>query len=218
MLAFAFVGSAGILFLTLLAAPDGKNVDEAVRTVFERGGYQSELPGYRPDETAVDPSELESALRRQLERPETIARRNAIGAAVLWILGIAFAAIALFWLYHVWSERHAAALASRGKRAAVTAPAAGPGPAPVPDAERLAGEGLYGEAVHAVLIAVLARFGPRVRPAWTAREAARAIGRRELAGLVELVEVILFGGRPATREDYERALALQRACVAGGDA
>jgi hypothetical protein len=205
---------AGILILTLLAAPDGKTVDEAVRAIYEGGEFQSELPGYQAAPASSGP-DIDIDLDRDLS-PITTAQRNTVGAAVLWILASVFLAIALFWLFHVWSERRRLVLAAHGGAAVVRAPGAAPGPAPVPDSERLAGEGLYGEAVHAILLAVLARFAARLHPAWTAREASRAIGRKELAGLVELVEVTLFGGREATRADYERALKLQRAC--GGEA
>jgi hypothetical protein len=209
---------AGVVFLTLLAAPDGETVDEAVRAVYERGEYQSDLPGLKANRQGRDGPDIDLDLQGELDLPPvTGEQRRTVGSAVLWILAFVFSAIALFWLFHVWTERRRAALAAPSG-AVVKTPDAGRAPAPIPDAERLAGEGRYAEAIHAILLAVLARFASRLRPAWTAREASRAIGRKELRGLVQLVEVTLFGGRTATREDYERALALQRACVAGGKA
>jgi hypothetical protein len=106
-----------------------------------------------------------------------------------------------------------------GPKPAGAAPAApGPGDAPGPpgeDAEALAAEGRYSDAIHALLLGVLARRGG-LHPAWTSREALKRLrleptGREALGEIVALVERTLFGGLPATRADYESARARREA-------
>lgn len=81
------------------------------------------------------------------------------------------------------------------------------------DASRLASEGRYAEAVHALLLAAIRHFAERsrtaIQPSRTSRELVRTLplgpdARAELAELVRTVELSLFGGAPVGAEDYER--------------
>lgn len=88
-----------------------------------------------------------------------------------------------------------------------------PGRPPALDqADRLAGEGAFGEALHLLLLYGLAALGPRSVPAFspalTSREIARqarlAEDRRQaLLALIGRVERAWFGGRPAGDADYQ---------------
>ena len=74
-------------------------------------------------------------------------------------------------------------------------------------ADDLAAEGCYAEAVHALLLAVLAvpRLGDRGLPAAaTAREIARRLGSDDLRQLVAAAELAHFRGQPATADDFRR--------------
>jgi hypothetical protein len=67
------------------------------------------------------------------------------------------------------------------------------------EATRLAAEGRYAEAVHALLLAAIRHFAERsrvsIQPSRTSRD------------LVRTVELSLFGGAPVGQEEYERSLA-----------
>jgi hypothetical protein len=117
--------------------------------------------------------------------------------------------------------RAAAARRRRPQPPAAAAAAAGAGQpgrrGPPPDADRLAAEGRYGEAVHSLLLQAIDQVGrrsPQGPPAsCTSRELVRRLPLREasraaFAELVEAVEVILFGGAPAGAGDYERGVRL----------
>lgn len=84
------------------------------------------------------------------------------------------------------------------------------------DAARLAAEGRYAEAVHALLLAAIRHFAERsrtaIQPSRTSRELVRLLplgpeAREAFAELVRTVELSLFGGAAVGPEDYERNLA-----------
>jgi hypothetical protein len=84
------------------------------------------------------------------------------------------------------------------------------------DASRLAAEGRYAEAVHALLLAAIRHFAERsrvsIQPSRTSRELVRLLplgpeAREAFAELVATVERSLFGGGAVRVEDYERSLA-----------
>jgi Domain of unknown function (DUF4129) len=81
------------------------------------------------------------------------------------------------------------------------------------DASRLAAEGHYAEAVHALLLAAIRHFAARaktpVQASRTSRELVRVLplspdAREAFAELVRTVELSLFGGGEVGAEDYER--------------
>jgi hypothetical protein len=104
-----------------------------------------------------------------------------------------------------------------------TVPEAGASPASLgekalvfDDAARLAAEGRYAEAVHALLLAAIRHFAERsrtaIQPSRTSRELVRLLplgpeAREAFAELVRTVELSLFGGAAVGPEDYERNLA-----------
>lgn len=84
------------------------------------------------------------------------------------------------------------------------------------DAARLAAEGRYAEAIHALLLAAIRHFAERsrtaVQPSRTSRELIRLLPlgaetREAFSELVRDVELSLFGGAPVSMEDYERSLS-----------
>ena len=96
------------------------------------------------------------------------------------------------------------------------APEAAPARAWLNEADVMAEQGRYAEAVHHLLfrsIEDIARRRPQlVRPALTSRELAAADGippsaRALFAGISRLVENSLFGGRPVAADDWKTARA-----------
>jgi hypothetical protein len=93
------------------------------------------------------------------------------------------------------------------------------------DADELARSGRYGEAVHALLVAALARLAARqahhLPPSLTAREAARVLMLPQapsaaLEVLLLAVESDRWIGRPAGAADWERCRTAGRALLAEG--
>ena len=76
------------------------------------------------------------------------------------------------------------------------------------NADDLARQGRFAEAIHGLLLGVLGRFGRTSgSDATTAREIVRAHDgpdSRRLGALVRASELVHFGGRPGTREQYDR--------------
>jgi|GEM_PF-1768749 len=81
--------------------------------------------------------------------------------------------------------------------------------------EKLAAEGLYAAAVHAMLLAVLRHLGraagSRPAPSLTSRELIELLPRTDrekssLNRLVTTVEISLFGGRPVGADEYNDCL------------
>jgi hypothetical protein len=92
------------------------------------------------------------------------------------------------------------------------------------DASRLAAEGRYAEAVHALLLAAIRHFAARaktpVQVSRTSRELVRLLplapdAREAFAELVRTVELSLFGGGEVGAEDYERSRARFQALTGG---
>jgi hypothetical protein len=79
-------------------------------------------------------------------------------------------------------------------------------------ADRLAGQGEYGEAIHLILLHALEGLRARrefsLRSSWTSREIMTGVSltesaRSALAFMVSAVEVSHFGGRLPSRTDYQ---------------
>jgi hypothetical protein len=196
--------------LLLLAGPakePSDRVHEAMEKAYARGDLQQSYPSaldtrsLEPAEAALDPI---VALLRWFGLGGVAAqlvRLVGVGAAVLAVL--LFAA----WLSRRLTERGDTGSASEGG----STPALDVGP--LLDAEALAAQGRYGEAIHLLLLRtfeVLARrMGSRLAPGMTAREAVARLtlpgpARPALADLVEAAETTTFAGRAASESDYQR--------------
>jgi hypothetical protein len=140
---------------------------------------------------------------------------------LLWGL-LAVVAVALLWMvyqrlrYGEWRlpRRRAARPAIVETTEESWAPDAAPVRAWLREADALAEQGRFAEAVHHLLfrsIEDIAKRRPRlVRPALTSRELAEASAipgpaRDLFAGIARLVERSLFGGRPVNSSDWESA-------------
>jgi hypothetical protein len=133
------------------------------------------------------------------------------GRIILWgavILGI---------LITIWSLRDSLPILSRSRKI-VASEIRGQSASPSSrmdearmEAEDLASQGNYGEAMHLLLLKSLAeirlRLGVSFAASLTSREIVRRVqlpqtGRGALAAIVQSVERTYYGGRLASREDY----------------
>jgi hypothetical protein len=214
---------AAVPTLVLLAAPaaaPAERVPEALREAYAHGDLQRSYP-------PVDLRNLESA-DAALDPIVALLRWLGLGGVtvqLIRILGIGGAIVAVL-LGAVWL---AGKLAERGQESALSEGAAAPGldAGPLLDAEALAAEGRFGEAIHLLLLRtfeVLARrMGSRLAPGMTAREALARLtlpspARPALSDLVDAVESTTFAGRSASEGDYLRCaerFTVLRSALAG---
>ena len=215
---------AALPALVLLAAPTdppAERVPEALREAYAQGHLQESYPAavdlqhLQPAEAAVDPV---VALLRWLGL-------GGVAAQLLRLLGIGAAIVAVV-LAAVWI---AGKIAERSQEASLTEGVAAPtlDAGPLLDAEALAAQGRFGEAIHLLLLGtfeVLARrMGSRLAPGMTAREALAhltlpAPARPAMADLVDAVETTTFAGHAASESDYVRCaehFTLLRSTLAG---
>ncbi|HSS48129.1 MAG TPA: DUF4129 domain-containing protein, partial [Thermoanaerobaculia bacterium] len=147
----------------------------------------------------------------------------ALTRIVFIVLAVAVAVLILAWLLQFLFQK----MAGARQDAETDAGAEGEEAAPereldVDDATRLAAEGRYGEAIHALLLAAIQYFAARahlqIQPSRTSRELVRLLplsgeSRPRFNELVMAVERTLFGGEPAGAEDFQRSLERFRALV-----
>jgi len=203
-------GALPWLILVLLASAaraqtDAERDPKALATeILDGSDYQTELPEIGAPVEA----------RRAEGTPVPVYVPPALLQVLLYGALLVVVGLGVFWLVQVFSGyRRDAHLPARAR-------AEGTRLVPLEarlleDAESLAAEGRYAEAIHALLLRVLealAHGAPRrIGPGLTSREVARALSLAEpqaaaLDALVEVVEGCLFGHAAADRRDYESCL------------
>jgi hypothetical protein len=220
---------AGLLLAAWLGAapaaaqPSAAEIREKARSVLADPRYQRERPPSRqPADLSPSPQVPASRLRGGDTAPRVAVPVLGVGAllakAVFIVLLVVAVLLILGWLLQAVMRRGRVA-AEAGEAEAPDAAAPEREPA-FEDAARLAGEGRYAEAIHALLLAAIRHFAERsraaVQPSRTSRELVRLLPlgaetREAFTDLVRSVEMSLFGGAPVGREEYERSLARFRA-------
>lgn len=234
---------AGILLTVFLSPPSPEAVREAVRAMYKTERYQREIPAPRsatgtaddpePTPERGEPSDSDPSRRPwrdstrkpgdppppPREPPPEPERREPwnipswIGEALLWLVAIALGVVLL------------TALISRLRSRRRPVAAVGPRPStpaqvvtfevPLGEAEALAAQGRFGEAIHVLLLKTLALLGGAagvpVPPALTSREILDRIpldppSRGALGALVDEVEISWFGGALPDADDWARCL------------
>jgi hypothetical protein len=206
-----------------MAGPAG--VPERARVILADPRYQTRLPKHEA------PQELDEGRPRAPssgpDLPAAAAPVISAGAEltriVFIVLLVAVIALVLAWVVRAVAERLGRARAGGEAEAQGTGGEIGPEREPdLEDATRLAAEGRYGEAIHALLLAAIHHFAARahmtVQPSRTSRELARLLplrseSRTAFDELVRAVERTLFGGEAAGPEDYQRSLERFRSLV-----
>lgn len=184
------------------AAPSPEAVAESRDRVLGGGAYQTERP-------------QEEAPPRREQLPPWLVK------AILWTAGIVVAAMIAYFLFNLalelWGSRFSL-LHKRNEPAAETARVETVAPAQrekeqrtLAEADALAAEGRFAEAIHLLLLVAMERLrgelGPRLAPAMTGREvlhlaALPGAAAEPLGRMVALSEIKHFGGREASAPDY----------------
>lgn len=233
------------LALALLAAPGTAraaapaargDAGARARTIVADPRYQKRLPGGdgekdgepgRPPSRRsgdVAPTDSEPGLRLPAA-PESLGPIIELFVYLLLAFGVVFLGYLLVQRFRRGWGGWA------GPAPATDEPPAAPKPdrparaaAPRDDAERLAAEGRWAEALHALLLQAIRLLAARLPapppPSSTSREVLRLVplsgeARQAFAGLVQAVELSLFGGAPVGPEEYAENRERYRA-VAGG--
>ncbi|MDP6475964.1 MAG: hypothetical protein QF666_01350 [Alphaproteobacteria bacterium] len=234
VLKFLPILAAAALWLPALAVAAAAEIDAgpespaaSARDVLSDSAYQSDLPN-RPAPEAkreISSSTADSSSRR-IELPPIETRRDSSGPRDfnqrrLWAAAALAGALLIAYLLLIWyrarrrSEGGAIAKPRRRHKAPGSAPAPAAAqidePTILEQADRLAGAGHYGEAIHFLLLNGLDHVGrqtrQRIPPELTNRELLRALRLAEnmagaLSVLVRLSERSHFGGAAPSAEDY----------------
>jgi len=198
---------------------------ERARAILADPRYQTRLPNHAAPQDLDEGRPLSSSGGVSL--PAAVVPVISAGAEltriVFIVLLVAVAALVLAWAARAVMERMGRGRAGGEAEVPGTGAEAGPEREPdLEDATRLAAEGRYGEAIHALLLAAIHHFAARahmtVQPSRTSRELARLLplrseSRTAFDELVRAVERTLFGGEAAGPEDYASSLERFRALV-----
>jgi hypothetical protein len=222
---------AALLLAGLAAAPAGAvSPDEAqakARAALADSRYQHTLPQHeetlepgkhrhRPGpERPPEEGDPVVAADRDVSIP-SMGAGAFLGKVVFIVLVVVVALLLLGWILREVVDRRRKSVAEARPETAAAAAAAPQAALSFDDASRLAAEGRYAEAVHALLLAAIRHFAERsrtaIQPSRTSRELVRTLplgpdAREAFSELVRTVELSLFGGASVGAEDYERNLA-----------
>lgn len=168
-----------------------------------------------------DPREWQRARERAAPREGTdrgveapsFSGGESVGVALAWSLVVVVGVLLAAALTRAIADRSRAK--DRLARPGAPTPDPGAAPPPVPDHERLAAEGRYAEAVHALLLAAFVQLAEQRGSAWprarTGREILAAFGgfsagEAPLQLVFRTAEAAWFGSAPVDRDGYERCL------------
>ena len=163
----------------------------------------------RPDEAFGSDDPLDVSL-------PVLGAGAVLGKMIFVILLVVAGVLIVGWIARELLARRRGADPRTGPEAETSPESTAERPLVFDDASRLAGEGRYAEAVHALLLAAIRHFAERsrtaIQPSRTSRELVRLLplgpeAREAFAELVRTVELSLFGGAAVGAEDYERNLA-----------
>jgi len=188
--------------------------------------YQTQLPRHQKPQDLAE-GQPPASLGGGADLPSIPAPVIGAGAELTRIvfitLAVAVVVLILAWLIQILVQRMAREHPGAGGEAEAEGGEAEPvRELDVEDATRLAAEGRFGEAIHALLLATIQHFAARARmdiqPSRTSRELVRLLpltgdSRPRFNELVMSVERTLFGGEPAGAEDFQRSLERFRSLV-----
>jgi hypothetical protein len=189
------------------------------RAALEDPRFQHELPSHEEaDDRKRRPADETGAAGGGLpEVPLPVLGAGAVlGKVIFVVLLVAAGVLIVGWIARELLARRRGAGPRTGPEAAASPASTAERALVFDDAARLASEGRYAEAVHALLLAAIRHFAARsrtaIQPSRTSRELVRLLplgpeAREAFAELVRTVELSLFGGAEVGAEDYERNLA-----------
>lgn len=219
--ALAACGIALCCLLTapISSAPRADPIGETAADVLSNPAYQTKLPvGALPEATDQNDVDVEPAERHSLSLPEWLFEVARI--LLFCVLGVAVLGAALY-LHRMIEDRNRAEK-DEDPRQAQRSDAAIPAEVADPtlrEADALAAQGRFAEAVHLLLGAALAYLKQRIAPglaeSLTSREVIDVVDindnrRSALLSIVGTVEVSHFGGHPVDSGGYDHC----RSCFA----
>jgi hypothetical protein len=182
-----------------------------------RGTYRAPKPQQSPGEVPEQSPEGEGDTDSRSSVFPSLGIGAAVAKVVFTVLLVAVGGLIVSWIAReVVARRRRSAPPVPAQEVVVEADTPVRIAATFDDASRLAAEGRYAEAVHALLLAAIRHFAARaktpVQPSRTSRELVRLLplapdARDAFADLVRTVELSLFGGGEVAAEDYERSRA-----------
>jgi hypothetical protein len=227
LLALVLIGLGASRAVRPAAAAPAEMRERALQAMRD-ARYQRQLPARSSSDD----------LQRAPSRPPALGRMPRLSLPLLG-LGVTLAQVAFVVLLGaalislaIWLASEVARRKARTRRAEIGVGdlAASPGDGSTPTADeaaRLAGEGRYGEAVHALLLAAIGQLATRARralqPHLTSRELVRALplgpdSQAAFRDLVAAVERSLFGGSAVEEEEYESCRERYQRLTGGGAA
>ena len=188
------IGAWALVFSLALAQSASADVAETLERIYAEQDVQTEMP--------------ENALGEP-RRPASIPAPDPLAGMVGTMLFVAciVALLLALALTTDWAPLRQRLSGRRERNARAADEGAEQLPDWFPQADGLAAEGRYAEAVHALLLGVLSlpRSGERRWPAAaTAREIARHLRSDDLRQLVAAAELAHFRGQPASMDDFRR--------------
>jgi hypothetical protein len=226
LLAAVLAGPAAAAAPAKAAPPAPTDAGARARAILADPRYQRALPGSTPGdkEDGGGPSPWQGRGRRggdvapgddgSAPPPEMFQIPEALAVVIKWVLILVALAVLGLLVVGVWR-----AFERDRERKAGAADAAPPEEEPGrrerspagDEAERLAAEGRWGEALHALLLQAIRHLTAgspvALRASYTSRELLRLVplpgeARQAFAGLVRAVELSLFGGAPVGPDEY----------------
>ncbi len=215
------------------ASADGDRVEHARAAVLD-DRYQKELPADttppRPDQARHDRSEADRGSANEPDRSEPDrgpdrrhedddASSGPVGRILSFLMwGVIAVAVVLlaFWLTTELVKYGGDDVELAGDSTAPAPLDLAVVDRPLDDADVLANDGRYSEAIHALLLRTLQELvrasSVRVSPAHTSREILARVplltdSRDALSGLITAVELTFFGGDVASADDFARCRA-----------
>jgi uncharacterized protein DUF4129 len=206
------------------AAPAGAS--ERARAILADSRYQTHLPQHEDPKDLTEgqpPPSFGGSVNLPPVSAPVIGAGAELTRIVFIVLVVAVVVLILAWLMQSLLQKMARGRQGAESEVKVKGEEAGPErELDAEDAVRLAAEGRFGEAIHALLLAAIQHFAARahvqIQPSRTSRELARLLplsgeSRAKFNELVMAVERTLFGGEPAGAEDFQRSLERFRSLV-----
>ena len=200
-------------------------VKARAREILADSRYQTHLPQHEAPKD-LEEGQTPPAFGGGVNLPPVSAPVIGAGAeltrTLFIVLAVAVGVLIIVWVVRTGFQKMASAESAESEPEVKDEEAGPERQLDVGDATRLAAEGRYGEAIHALLLAAIQHFAARahlqVQPSRTSRELARVLplsgeSRAKFNELVLAVERTLFGGEPAGAEDYQRSLERFRSLV-----
>jgi hypothetical protein len=220
---------AALLLAGLVAGPAGAVTPEEAqakaRAALADAKYQRALPQHEEKAEPGKPWHPQPSQGPSIDGEEaggpdvslpSIGAGAFLGKVIFVVLFVVVGLLIVGWILREIVDRRRKSAVEARPEAQTAGAAAPPLTLSFDDASRLAAEGRYAEAIHALLLAAIRHFAERsrtaIQPSRTSRELVRTLplgpdAREAFSELVRTVELSLFGGAPVGAEDYERNLA-----------